>query len=135
MSELDAGFFSDGISAPKRFRLRIVADERCPSCREEGSPKVCDLQGRWHWKCLSPYSDCKVGYWLPGYGERYIEMKLPPAQAKAEADRIRNQIDEQMKFRRWICNCNGSGIATSRTIPMEEPIPDGWHPPGKACTD
>ena len=135
MSDDLSAIFAGGISAPKKFRIRVVADERCPSCREEGSPKVTDLQGRTHWKCLSPYSDCKVAYWLPGYGERWIEMKLPPAQAKEQADRIRKQIDEQMKNRIWICDCTpGAQITSATTIAQGEPIPAGWHETGKGCS-
>lgn len=126
---LDADFFTN-ISAPRKPTLRVVADEDCPSCRLPGSPKVCDRQGRWHWKCLSSYDDCKVAYWLPGYGSRYIEMKLPPAEAAAQAKRIHDEITEQMKDRIWISRGN-----TSTTIHKDEAIPEGWHRTGTEASD
>lgn len=113
--------FASGITAPKRPTLKVVADEDCPSCRTPGNPKVCDTQGRWHYKCMSSYDDCKVAYWLPNYGSRHIEMKLPPAEAAAQAKRIHEQVQRSMEGRRWISQGN-----TSRMIPDKDALPAGW---------
>lgn len=99
--------------------IRIVDDEFCPSCRKEGSPKVQDENGDWHWKCLSSYDDCKVGYWLPG--THYIEYKLTPEKAAEQNARIKAEVDELMARSRWISQGN-----CSRVIPKDDPLPEGW---------
>lgn len=120
MTELPTSFFTGGISAPKRLRIRIVSDENCPSCRKPGNPKVYDEDGTAHWKCLSSYNDCKVAYWVPG--TKRIEMKLTPDKAAEQAKRIHDEITEQLKDRIWISRGN-----TSTTIHKDEAIPEGWH--------
>jgi hypothetical protein len=113
MTTLPASFWDQPIS------IRVVDDEHCPSCQREGSPKVCDEAGRWHWKCLSSYDDCKVAYWLPG--TNYIEYKLTPEKAAEQALRIREEIRQSMIGRRWISRGN-----CSRMIADAEPLPEGW---------
>lgn len=116
---LDADFFSAGITAPKGIRIRIIADEYCPSCGHEGSPKVYDADGTAHWKCLSSYDDCKVAYWVPG--TRRIEYKLTPDKFAQMAARIKADSDALMARSRWISQGN-----CSRVIPTDAPLPEGW---------
>lgn len=103
----------------KRLSIRIVADEHCPECGRVGSPKVCDEQGRWHWKCLSTREQCSIAYYLPGTD--YIEYKLDEAAEQAQAARIKADIDEMMSKSRWISQGN-----CSRCIPKDAPLPAGW---------
>lgn len=128
---LDADFFADGVTAPRRerpIRIRIVADENCPSCHQPGNPKVYDADGTAHWKCLSSYDDCKIAYWVPG--TRRIEYKDTPDQAAARAKRIHDEITEQLRDRIWISRGN-----TSTTIHKDEAIPEGWHRTGTEEND
>jgi len=77
--------------------IRIVNDEYCPSCRRPGSPKVCDENGDWHWKCLSSYEDCKIAYYLPG--TTYTEPKLDPdaESTRQYYQKIRDDVQAQLK--------------------------------------
>ena len=102
------------------IQIHIVPDECCPECGQEGSPKVADEDGVWHWKCFTPYDKCTVGYWVPG--EDRIERKLPPAEQEAFNERIRREVQESMRGKRWITQGN-----CSRMIPDEEPLPAGWR--------
>jgi hypothetical protein len=78
--------------------LRVVADERCPECGGEGSPKVCGEDGVWSWKCFAAYGVCSVGYWVPGVGK--VEDKVDPtspeqvARMLEIAEQVRRQVEE-----------------------------------------
>lgn len=102
------------------MKIRIVADEYCPECSRAGSPKVCDDQGRWHWKCPSTREQCSIAYYLPGTD--YIEYKLNEADAAAQAARIKADMDDLMSRSRWISQGN-----CSRVIPNDAPLPEGWN--------
>lgn len=114
--------FAQGISAPRQerpIRIRVVADEYCPSCGNEGSPKVYDADGTAHWKCYSSYDDCKVAYWVPGTSR--VEYKLTPEKHAEMAARIHQEVLDSMKGRRWISQGN-----CSRMIPNDDALPAGW---------
>lgn len=112
--------------ADKPIHIRMVADEHCPHCGNAGRPKVCDLDGNWHWKCSTP--NCDVGYYLPGTD--YVELRPDLETAAAITERIRRELEEQMKDRVWITRGN-----CSKTIHKDEAIPAGWHLTGTEGTD
>lgn len=101
------------------IRIRVVADEHCPECGRTGSPKVCDNQGRWHWKCKTTREQCSIAYYLPGTD--YVEYKLSEEDERAQAKRIADEVNEMMSRSRWISQGN-----CSRVIPNDAPLPDGW---------
>ena len=114
--------FSQGITARKgqpTITLRIVDDEFCPSCGNEGSPKVADEDGTWWWKCFTDYANCKVGYWVPG--TRRIERKPTPERAAELAAESAERVRRMMENMRWISQGN-----CSRMIPNDDALPEGW---------
>lgn len=98
-------------------KARPLNDYLCPSCREEGNPKVCDSQERWHYKCTTP--DCNIGYYCPG--TTLIEYRLSEADAAAQDARIHEEVTAMLADKVWIHRGN-----CSRAIPNTDPIPDGW---------
>lgn len=114
--------------ADKKIRIQVVADEHCPHCGRVGRPKVQHLDGNWAWKCPSTRDECDIAYYTPA--DRTYELKLSEADERAMRDRIRREVDEQMKDRIWISKGN-----CSRTIHKDEAIPDGWHLTGTEGTD
>lgn len=107
------------------FEIVVVDDELCPNkaCQTPGSPKVADRDGTWWWKCLA--ANCFIGYWVPGTNR--IERRPPPAEAEAIAARVKAEVEEQLRGRRWICRSSRSGISESTTIPEGDPLPEGYH--------
>lgn len=121
--ELDASFFTQGVTARKgtpRITIRIVADETCPECGGEGSPKVCDENGDWNWKCYSSYDDCKTGYWIPG--TTFRELKPTPERMAELAEESRLRVLHMTMNNRWISQGN-----CSRMIANDAPLPEGWN--------
>lgn len=100
--------------------IRVVADENCPSCRKVGSPKVCDNDGIWHWKCLSHYEDCKIAYWVPGRDASWYEYKLEPAEAEVRARDIAAQVLADIKIHGIkVTTMHADGTVTDDSIPAE----------------